>query len=295
MSNDGIRERAQTFIYANARLLDRRRFEFLFEDGSPKTVLHALRAHQNPDGGFGNALEPDIRGPESQPVPTEMALMVMDELGYFDEDLLDGIIRYLRNATLPDGGLPWVSSVGSDYPRSPWWVASVPAQPSVNPTGRILGLLYKQRVRDDFYTEPWFVKSVEYLWGTLEQNMPQGYHDGVQWVTFLQEAPGQDRAATIWPVLEQWFRKPSTIETDPHATGYVQKILDWAPLSDSYAKQFVASADVEAHLEALVHQQQEDGGWPINFPPLSSGVHMEWRGSITVDRLKTLRSYGILK
>ena len=294
MSELAILERARTFIYSNARLIDRRRFEFTFQDGSPEAVIDALCAYQNPDGGFGNALEPDIRCPHSQPVPTEIALMVLDEVRQFDSDVLDGIIRYLRNVTLPAGGLPWIFSIGSDYPRSPWWVADAQAQPSVNPIGRILGLLYKQNVRDDFYGEPWFVKSVEYLWRSFEHETPHGYHDGIQWVTFLQETPEQDRAAKIWSVLKVWFRQKGTIETDPHATGYVQKVLDWAPTSDSFARQVVVSADVEAHLDALIHQQQEDGGWPINFPPLSPGVHMEWRGCVTVDRLKTLRSYGIL-
>src|SRR5690242_20846862 len=61
-------ERAEEFIWHNARLLERRLFDFHFRSGSSQAVLSALRAYQNEDGGFGNALEPDIRCPESQPV-----------------------------------------------------------------------------------------------------------------------------------------------------------------------------------------------------------------------------------
>jgi hypothetical protein len=43
-------------------------------------VLAALAAYQNPDGGLGNALEPDLRGPASQPEPVEVAFRVLDEL-----------------------------------------------------------------------------------------------------------------------------------------------------------------------------------------------------------------------
>ncbi len=295
MSTYEILERAKTFIYSNARLLDRRRFQFLFEDGTSAAVIRALRAYQNPDGGFGNGLEPDIRGPHSQPVPTEVALMELDEVGHFDPDLLDDIIRYLRNATLTSGGLPWIFSIGSGYPRSQWWVADPEAKTSVNPTGRILGLLYKQNVRDDFYCEPWFVASVEYLWRTSEHERPEDYHDGIQWVAFLQETPEKDRAKAIWPVVERWLRRNGTIETDPDAPGYVQKMLDWAPAPDSYAQQFIAPSDVKARLSAMVRQQRVDGGWPINFPPFSPAVEMEWRGWVTVDRLKISRSYGVLK
>jgi hypothetical protein len=74
MEEAKILGRAKEFIYKNARLLDRKRYEFHFEGGTKEEVISVLRAYQNQDGGFGNALEPDIRCPQSQPVPTEMAL-----------------------------------------------------------------------------------------------------------------------------------------------------------------------------------------------------------------------------
>lgn len=52
-----------------------------FKDGSPNYVVDALRLYQNADGGFGNALEPDIRCPDSQPVPVQYALKVLDPVG----------------------------------------------------------------------------------------------------------------------------------------------------------------------------------------------------------------------
>ena len=39
----------------------------LFEDGPAEPVIEALRGYRNPDGGFGHALEPDVRCPSSQP------------------------------------------------------------------------------------------------------------------------------------------------------------------------------------------------------------------------------------
>ncbi len=60
---------ARSFILGNARLLDRHRFAFRFEGGRADDVVTALRPYQNADGGFGHALEPDLRGAESEPVP----------------------------------------------------------------------------------------------------------------------------------------------------------------------------------------------------------------------------------
>ena len=86
-----ILERAEEFIWRNARLLDRQRFAYHFKDdagkdGAGAAVVAALRAYQNPDGGFGNALEPDLRGPDSQPVAVQHALEFLDETDFDDGD-----------------------------------------------------------------------------------------------------------------------------------------------------------------------------------------------------------------
>ena len=52
---------AATFVAANARVIDRRRFERLFGDGDAQPVRDAVAAYRNADGGFGHALEPDCR------------------------------------------------------------------------------------------------------------------------------------------------------------------------------------------------------------------------------------------
>src|SRR5512138_3924410 len=100
-------ERAEEFIWHNARLLERRQFDYHFRSGSPQAVLSALLAYQNEDGGFGNALEPDIRCPDSQPVPTQHALEVLDTIS-FDERLAQRICDFLLSITTEEGGVPFV-------------------------------------------------------------------------------------------------------------------------------------------------------------------------------------------
>ncbi len=295
MGEHQILNRAKQFIYNNARLLDRTRYEYHFEGGSKEAVIAALRAYQNQDGGFGNALEPDIRCPHSQPVPTEMSLAIMEELDSFDPRILEGVIDYLRNITLQEGGIPFVFRSASDYPHAPWWTAEQDDRPSINPTGTIIGLLYKMKLRTEIYQEEWFLNNVAYIWRVFEQEKPNGYHDGVHWISFLRHTPEQERASAYWPVVNDWLSSSGTIELDPQAEGYVHKVLDWAPKRDDYAGKFISAGDVQKHLQALIDQQQGDGGWPINFPSVSPGGELEWRGLVTVERLKTLKSYGVLK
>ncbi|WJH33581.1 hypothetical protein N6H14_26680 [Paenibacillus sp. CC-CFT747] len=294
MGNHSIVEHARSYLYKNGRLLDRRRYEYFFEAGSKEAVIDALRAYQNQDGGFGNALEPDIRCPYSQPVPTELALLIMDEMDGFDPGILDGIVGYLRDITLPGGGLPLVFRNVSDFAHAPWWSTDQDHLPSINPTGRIIGLLCKQVVRPTIFKEEWFLKNVTYLWRVFEQDKPKGFHDGIQWITFLQHVHDKEKANAYWPMIEEWLKRPGTIEKDPHAEGYVHKILDWAPVRDSYVYPFLSDDEIEIHLRALVEQQQEDGGWPITWLPVSPGGETDWRGWLTVERLKTLKSYGVV-
>ena len=87
--------RSMEFIWRAARVIDRRRFEFLFEGGSAQAVLDALRAYRNDDGGFGHGLEPDIRGPESQPLQVYAALLILDEIGRFDGPMLASALDFL--------------------------------------------------------------------------------------------------------------------------------------------------------------------------------------------------------
>ncbi|WP_010268089.1 hypothetical protein [Paenibacillus senegalensis] len=294
MNINEVLERAKLFLYRNGRLLDRRRFEYFFEGGSKEAVIEALRSYQNPDGGFGNALEPDIRCPYSQPIPTEVALHIMDELDYFPPDLLEGIINYVKQTTLSEGGLPLIFRNAGEYPSTPWWKVERDDLPSMNPTGTIIGLLYKQKTRTDFFREDWFKKSVHFLWHYMETEKPKGYHDGIHWITFLQHTPETARAEKYLKKVDEWLQLPETIELDPEAEGYVHKVLDWVPQKGDYPGKFISDTDVNVHLQALIRQQAEDGGWPISWQAVGPGAEAEWRGYLTVERLKTLRSYGII-
>ncbi len=121
MNDNDVLSKAKDYIYRNARLIDRRRYEYWFEGGSKEAVIQALGAYQNEDGGFGHALEPDIRCPYSQPVPTELALAVMLEVQHTDLEMFRRLIDYLRKITLPEGGLPFVHKNVMEYPHAPWW------------------------------------------------------------------------------------------------------------------------------------------------------------------------------
>jgi hypothetical protein len=51
---------------------------------------------------------------------------------------------------------------------------------------------------------------------------------------------------------------------------------------------------VDAHLDALVAQQCDDGGWPISWDALSVPAEYDCRGVETLRALRTLQAFGRL-
>src|SRR5437899_12195356 len=111
---------AAAFVAANARVLDRRRFQRLFEDGPAAPVRDAVAAYRNEDGGFGHSLEPDCRAPGSQPAAAEMALRILDEADAWDENLVRGACDWLASVAPAEGGAAFVEAGSpAGWPHAP--------------------------------------------------------------------------------------------------------------------------------------------------------------------------------
>lgn len=281
-----IFESAQTFLLNNARLLERRLFSHLFLGGIAQAVHHVLRAYQNPDCGFGNALEPDKRTLSSQPIDQEFALRVLDDAG-FEPDIAKDICTYLQSITTPEGGVPFVLPTVRDAPRTSWWNCKDNPPASINPTASIVGLLHKHG-----FQHPWLERATEYCWQTIETGGDLDANDALCVALFLEHVPDRSRAQTVLNRFTVQLLTEEIVALDPYAQGYVHKVLEWAPRPDSLYHSLFDDQTIQAHLQALIEQQQEDGGWPISWSTISPGAEMEYRGVVTLHALKTLRAYG---
>ena len=95
-------EQARNFIWHNARTLEQRWFEHAFDGGSAEHVVQAVLAYRNDDGGYGYALEPDHRGPTSQPLHALRALQLFGEVNAPEQ--AESVLNWL-DRTCPDGSV----------------------------------------------------------------------------------------------------------------------------------------------------------------------------------------------
>src|SRR5579859_5530269 len=178
---------AENFIWSAARLVDRHRYALLFADGSRDAVVEALRGYRNPDGGFGHALEPDLRCPGSQPAPTLYALEMLREADAGDSELARGAVSWIASIAEPSGGIPMLVPGFEAYPHSPWMVPV----PGSFLTLALAAVLHTLEVRDD----AWLARATDWCWNAIETNtQPGGY-----WLEFacrfLDAVPDHDRAS----------------------------------------------------------------------------------------------------
>jgi hypothetical protein len=294
-------EAAETFVLLNARLLERHRIRYLFRGGQAEAVVAALRAYQNPDGGFGHALEPDARGADSQPLPVYFALQVLDEVGQGNGPLVGRAVDYLASITTPDGGVPGALPSVRNAPRAPWFSVEGDAPPaSLLPTAGIVGLLHKNRVE-----HPWLEVATAFCWRALDALDETHPYEIDFCLTFLDHAPDRQRAAREAERLGRLIRERRLVALDPrdksgvtippgYAPGETHSPLDYATRPTSLARGWFSDAEIETNLEALAAAQGEDGGWFFNWRKWNPATTLEMRGLVTLHVLEILRSYGRL-
>jgi hypothetical protein len=287
---------AAAFVAANARVLDRRRFQRLFEDGPATPVRDAVAAYRNDDGGFGHALEPDCRAPGSQPAAAEMALRIMDETDTWDEALVRGACDWLAAVAPAEGGAAFVESTLEGWPHAPWWVPEEGHPASLVATGMIAGTLYARGV-----SHPWLDGAAEVMWNrTAKLDAGQGGaatlggYEMFGVLGFLQYVPDWDRAREVFGRVGPLILERNLVALDPEAPGEVHGVLSFAPEPDSLARALFDDTIVQAHLDYLAQGQKEDGGWTFNWPAWSPAAELDWRGFLTVDALRVLRANGRL-
>lgn len=286
-------QKASEFIRAQARPIERALFAHEFEGAPAAPVLEALAAYRNPDGGFGHALEPDLRMAASSALATSTALDVLRELGASDtEPLVRGALAWVVERFDPEvPGWRYVPADVDEFPHAPWWSWELhrrggPWDHLVNPGARFLSHLSHWR-----HLAP----------RPLVESLARAFEEHVMALTndvggdSLHYAAQVENDATRAKLRELAV---ATVIRDPAAwTSYCAKPLKLAPLPDSPLAECLTSETAE-NLDWEIGRQEADGSWQPNwdwqgqYPDAWELARREWQGETTLRALRSLRAYG---
>ncbi|MET9804077.1 hypothetical protein [Streptomyces sp. NPDC006368] len=290
--------RAANFIWLTARVLEQRRFAYHFLGGGADAVEAALTAYLDEDGGYGHALEPDLRGPVSQPLHTAHALRVLDSIGRCGGLRVERVCRYLTGASTQDGALPALHPSVRGYPVAPF-IAVVDDPPSaVLSTGPVVGLLHRNQV-----WHAWLFRATDFCWGAVESLEKSHPYEVQAAVAFLDGVPDRARAEAAADRLGRLVRDQRLAVLDPgcldafpvppgYAPGEHHFPHDYARVPDSLARRWFTDEEMARSLDHLAAEQCADGGWPIRWRQWAPGTALEWRPIVTIEALRTLRAHG---
>lgn len=282
-------EAARNFLWHNARVLEQRRFAFLFDGGPAEPVVHAVLAHRNDDGGFGHALEPDGRGPTSQPLHTYTALSLLHEVG--ETGCATAACDFLASVANPDGGVPNCLATASGHPRAPWWQVSTDSDLLM--TALLASVLHRIGTR-----HPWLDAATDFCRRRIAELAKSHPYEAAACAHFLDHVPDRDRAAAESERLGALVREQGLVDLgdgqapEGYAAGETHKPHHYAPTPDSLARRWFDDEEVERDLDALAAAQHEDGGWTFPWPAWTPVTTYEWRPIVTIEALLTLRAYG---
>jgi hypothetical protein len=290
--------RAERFVWSTARVLEQRRFAYHFLGGAAEPVETALSAYRNDDGGFGHALEPESRGPVSQPSHAAHGLRVLDELGLCGGQRAESVCRYLTSVSTPEGALPALHPSLRAYPHAPVAAPAGAPRADLLTTGPVVGLLHRNQV-----WHAWLFRATDFCWAAVDALDKSRPREVAAALAFLDHAPDRDRAEAAAERLGRLVREQRLAVLEPDradahplppgcAPGEHHFAYDFAPEPDSLGRRWFSEGELERSLDFLAARQEEDGGWPLRGPEWTPGARLERRPIVTIDALLTLRAYG---
>jgi hypothetical protein len=299
-------ERARHFLKTQSRALDRALFEHRFEGAAASEVIASLARYRNEDGGFGHALEPDLRTPSSSALATDIALRLLQELQCPDDHpFVQQAVQYLLATFDPQARIWRVAPPDTNqHPHAPWWhdedgsLARTFDHFLVIPRAQIVASLHHYAT---VVPAVWLHQVTEHTVAAVESLQTElfgGGGDTLAYALSLAQARALPHALQERLVRRLRAVTPAVVCTDPQQWGgYCAKPLKVAGSPDSVIADLLWD-DLQRQLDYEIDRQSEEGTWdPVwtwrdSYPEVWAQARQEWRGELTLRMLTTLRAFG---
>jgi hypothetical protein len=295
LSSDAF-HKACAYVEQEGRALDAALLRYDLGTGPAEAVLTALAAYQNPDGGFGHGLEPDMASPASSAMATSVGLRFLRHVDAGGgHPMVGAALGWLETSFDWEAGVwPIITATVDEAPHAPWWEWSRDLAENwngfrFNASAELLAYLYIYRT----YAPPKLLSAAQaQMRRTIAAaEIIEGAYD-LKCAMRLAESPGVPDDLRQ-PLTELVIR--SAIAHDPSdehfpalELGPTPKCLLAAPLAER----------IEPAADALVASQQDDGGWPLfwdwSFVDAQAWANAkrDWRGWLTREAIQALKAWG---
>ncbi len=303
LSREG-QQQAREFIFTQARPLEQRLYAIAFEGGAREAALQELATFQNPDGGFGHGIEPDLRLADSSALATTVGLQHLRALGATSEHrLVKGAMGYLlRTYNAQRQVWPIIPPNTDEAPHAPWWTYSDDIADKwrgflANPRAEIVGYLWEHTSLAPADLRVSLTEAAVLHLAKFD-SIPLG--DDLLCYIRLAETPALPEIvrSELWAKLVPLADK--AVNRDETTWGtYVVSPLKLIESPDSPLMAALGS-DVERHLDYEIDHQQEDGSWAPTWSWF--GLYTddwpqacrEWQGVLTLRMLRILKAFARL-
>jgi len=298
-------DRAGAYLKTQSRPLEGALFEHYFEGAAVDNVLTQLAKFQNPDGGFGRAMEPDMRSPSSSALATEMGLRILGELDLpGGHPLVSAALKYLLESIDPQEKTWRVVPLDvNDHPHAPWWhdeegsLARTFGDYLLIPRAGILACLYTYA---DWVPRDWLQEITRATVADLLAMDPAhftGGGDALVYLLRLVETPGLPASVRDQVIhrLRGWAA--GVVARDPAQwSQYAAPPVKLAPRPEAATAGVLADC-LPVHLDYLIEGQHPEGFWDVTwawsrYPDIWEIARHEWRGVLTLETLTALKAFG---
>ncbi|WP_280770335.1 hypothetical protein [Salipaludibacillus daqingensis] len=288
--------KAVDFIMTHARPLDRKLFDYYFNNASNIAVLNELAHFQNEDGGIGHGIEPDIRMPQSSPIATSVALQYTRNVNTpWRHPFIKSTMKYLEDTYDRFGHWPLILPEMKTYPHAEWWGSRSDQQTSfqANPGAEIIGYFHAYSKVDHHLSLPELddlvMQDLEGRRGNIE------FHEVLCYLRLIEELSDHSiKKKCMEHILDVAVK---VVTKDPQDWGgYCAKPL-WLASSPDASLYPKLEKYVQLNLDYEIEQQHEDGSW---LPFWQWGQYIdvweqdakpEWKGFLTVQTLRMLQQF----
>jgi hypothetical protein len=296
------------WMYRNARPLDIARWKYHFESGSKEDVLTALSAYQNPDGGFGYALEADSWNPNSSPIQTWCATEVLNELNILSKDnpIIKGILSYLDSGKDFKDGY-WYAEIPSnnDYPHAPWWSfdENVIGEWGYNPTICLVGFILYFSERHSHLYEKAKQIAVRAVGEFLKKEHLKDMHELLCFIRLWEYC----ERAQLTDLVDMDGLRQRIIENVREAI--TKNIQEWKTSYVCKPSQFLLSPNsifyvdnkeiAHDEVDYIIKSLNYDGSWNVNwswhsYPEEWAISKNWWKANQTIINLRYLQGFGCI-